>query len=349
MRFTSGGSGDVNERLSILTNGNVGIGTTSPSAKLHVNGNSYFDGNVGLNTTFKNWGASNTVLQLGLYASLYDSGGSTIFAFNSYNDGTGNKYIGTGTLAMRYIVNDSGHTWQTAPIGTADDNITYTDRMIIKADGKVGIGTTSPSGQLEVKGFAKILNLLTTEARGGGDCYFSLSDPTGQKGYFGYGSASTDDFYVSNNINSDMLFRTNSTERMRIASTGTVKINNLGTGTVYSNAGILTNTNPSDERLKDEITDLQYGLNEILQLRPVSYSWINDTANQGKQFGFIAQEVQEIMPDLISEFETKDGEEDVVRLGLDKEAIFVTLVNAIKEQNEVLQQLKVEIELLKAK
>ena len=118
---------------------------------------------------------------------------------------------------------------------------------------------------------------------------------------------------------------------------------------MYSNGGFLTNTPVSDERLKDDITDLEYGLAEILQLRPVTYNWKNDTINQGKQFGFIAQEVQEIMPDLISEFTTTEDEEEVVRLGLDKEGIYATLVNAIKEQNKVLVQLKSEIELLKQK
>ena len=73
-----------------------------------------------------------------------------------------------------------------------------------------------------------------------------------------------------------------------------------------------------------------------------NYNWINDTANQGKQFGFIAQEVHEIMPDLINEFTITEDEEEVVRLGLDKEAIFVAMVNAIKE-------LKAEIEILKTK
>jgi hypothetical protein len=132
-------------------------------------------------------------------------------------------------------------------------------------------------------------------------------------------------------------------------SNGSLKLATLGTGLVYSNGGTLTSTNPSDERLKDDITDLQYGLNEILQLRPVSYNWKNDTINQGKQFGFIAQEVQEVMPELISEFTTIEDDEEVVRLGLDKEGIYATLVNAIKEQNKVLVQLKAEIELLKQK
>jgi hypothetical protein len=128
-------------------------------------------------------------------------------------------------------------------------------------------------------------------------------------------------------------------ENMRINNNGTVKISTLGTGTVYSNSGVLTNINPSDERLKDEITDISYGLNEILQLRPVTYNWKNDTIKQGKQFGFIAQEVQKLMPELVKEFKTKDGKKDVTRLGLDKEAIFTILVNAIQELNKKIQTL----------
>ena len=206
--------------------------------------------------------------------------------------------------------------------------------------GNVGIGTTTPASIVPGTN-------LTINGTSGGYASLFLQYNNVDKAFFS--ATSTDLIIGSAGASTNSSFYSGGSERMRINSTGTVKINNLGTGTVYSNAGILTNTNPSDERLKENITDLGYGLNEILQLRPVSYSWINDTANQGKQFGFIAQEVQEIMPDLISEFETKDGEEDVVRLGLDKEAIFVAMVNAIKEQNEVLEQLKVEIELLKAK
>jgi hypothetical protein len=111
----------------------------------------------------------------------------------------------------------------------------------------------------------------------------------------------------------------------------------LGTGLVYSNGGTLTSTNPSDERLKDNIEGIAWGLEEILKLRPVSYTWKNDTINQGTQFGFIAQEVQEVMPEAVKEF----GEEEQY-LGLEKEAIYVTLVKAI-------QELKAEIDSLKTK
>ena len=123
-----------------------------------------------------------------------------------------------------------------------------------------------------------------------------------------------------------------------------LNLSNLGTGTVYSNAGSLTNTNPSDERLKENIKDLSWGLNEILQIKPVSYNWIDDKANQGKQYGFVAQDVQKVIPELVKEFIIPANEEleteELVRLGLDKEAIFVGLVKAIQEQQAQIEELK---------
>jgi hypothetical protein len=139
-------------------------------------------------------------------------------------------------------------------------------------------------------------------------------------------------------------------ERMRITSGGNVGINtsspsytldvngtarfgsaivaSLGTGLVYSSGGTLTSTNPSDQRLKNNIQSISYGLDEILKLNPVTFNWIEDKINQGKQYGFIAQEVQKIMPDLVKNLGIKDY------LGLDKEAIFTILVRAIQQLND---------------
>jgi len=109
----------------------------------------------------------------------------------------------------------------------------------------------------------------------------------------------------------------------------TVYVSSLGTGLVYSNVGILTSTNPSDARLKTDVTNLSWGLADILALRPVSYKWKTDEIDQGTQYGFIAQEVQSIMPELIREFETADG----TRYGLEKEGIYAAMVKAIQELN----------------
>ena len=116
---------------------------------------------------------------------------------------------------------------------------------------------------------------------------------------------------------------------------GQITISSLGTGTVYSNGGTLTNTNPSDRNLKENIAPINYGLDEILNLNPVTFNWKEDKINQGKQYGFIAQEVQGIMPDLVKD--TGDY------LGLDKEAIFTVLVKAVQELKSEVDSLKKQI------
>ena len=59
----------------------------------------------------------------------------------------------------------------------------------------------------------------------------------------------------------------------------------------------------SDERLKENITDLDYGLDEILQLRPITYDWKDDVRpfpeNTEVQYGLLAQEVEAVMPDIV--------------------------------------------------
>lgn len=187
-------------------------------------------------------------------------------------------------------------------------------------NGNVGIGTTTDNGaKLNVAGSGKVAAFGSVGS--GDDNYISF-----------VGTSNTFDVGVT--AGSWGIADSGVAYRFKVSQSGNVYVSTLGTGLLYSNAGTLTSTNPSDSRLKDDIADLQYGLNEILQLRPVSYLWKNNTINQGKQYGFIAQEVQEVMPELVKEFDTIDGEEEVIRLGLDKEAIFVTLINAIKELND---------------
>ena len=319
-------------------------------------GAGYFAGNVGIGTTSPRSISGYKVL------ALNDTTGS-ILDLNV--NGTLTSSL-VAEAAATYLVSQT-----TSPIIF---RVNGTDRAIINSAGNVGIGTTSPSNVL---GFQRVLNVS------GGDAALVLSNTIGNAKNWTIGALDTGNLVfwdgnlerlritsggrvgigeaspisrlsvrgvdnTSSNIGFDVANGSGAT-LFYVRNDGNTFVTNLGTGIVYSNGGALTSTNPSDERLKDDITDLEYGLNEILKLRPVSYNWKNDTINQGKQFGFIAQEVQEVMPELISEFTTTEDEEEVVRLGLDKEGIYATLVNAIKEQNKVLEQLKSEIELLKQK
>jgi hypothetical protein len=85
----------------------------------------------------------------------------------------------------------------------------------------------------------------------------------------------------------------------------------------------------SDCRLKENIKEIPYSTNELINLQPVCYNFISDESKKTK-YGFIAQCVQDIMPDLIYHHPTdKIGDEPVLQF--DKDAIWASVINAIKD------------------
>ena len=93
----------------------------------------------------------------------------------------------------------------------------------------------------------------------------------------------------------------------------------------------------SDQRLKKNIADIQYGLNEILALRPVAYNMNTQEDTDVKALGFIAQEVMEIVPESVSEMMSG-------MYGMDKSAIVPILVKAIQEQQAIIESLKARLD-----
>ena len=81
----------------------------------------------------------------------------------------------------------------------------------------------------------------------------------------------------------------------------------------------------SDERLKSNITDLNYGLSDLLKLRPVSFTWTAQP-QQGTQLGFIAQEVQPIFPETVNV-----GDDSKHTLGLTYTEFIPVVVKSIQQ------------------
>jgi hypothetical protein len=113
----------------------------------------------------------------------------------------------------------------------------------------------------------------------------------------------------------------------------------------------------SDERIKTVTGEYELGLDEVLQLRPVTYVYKgNDTATEdgmsphahaaqtGKEFvGFVAQELEQVMPSMVSQHAGFiDGEKATDIRDVDVSSLVFALVNCVK-------QLKAEIETLKAR
>ncbi len=150
----------------------------------------------------------------------------------------------------------------------------------------------------------------------------------------GYSSGNAYTAFIKSAAGTDLEFGTyNNGTSMSLTASGTLNLTSLGTGLVYSNSGTLTSTNPSDQNLKTNITALPYGLNEINQLKPVSYTLVNDTINQGTQFGFVAQDVEKVVPaftKLITNINPVDNT-TTSYLGLDREGINAAMCMAIQE------------------
>lgn len=113
----------------------------------------------------------------------------------------------------------------------------------------------------------------------------------------------------------------------------------VGTGNATL-AGTLTQS--SDVRLKKNISTLNGTLDKVKKLRGVTYNWIDKTKDDAEQIGFVAQEVEAIFPQLVK---TDDkGMKSVAYANM-----VPVLVEAIKEQQNQIDELKKMVELLSQK
>ena len=188
-------------------------------------------------------------------------------------------------------------------------------RLRIDSSGRVLIGTSTEGHEN-----ANTLTLSNSGTAGmtirstSSNCHIYFSDATSGAGeYVGQ---------LGYNHGSDyMFFHTGGSERFRANSSGITV-----TGTVDS---------ASDVILKENIKTIDNALDKVTKLRGVEYDYKD---NKKHSIGVIAQEVEEVLPELVNGSEQKS-----VAYG----NIAAVLIEAIKEQNEVINKMKKEIEDLK--
>lgn len=142
---------------------------------------------------------------------------------------------------------------------------------------------------------------------------------------------------------------TNSSTTLEVYSTGASNFRfyvGLG-GTVYATSTTITGI--SDERLKENVRDLDDGLNVVLALKPRKFDWKEGKgANIKNARGFIAQEFEQVLPDMVEEWKdpAPEGEEPYKAVNAN---LIPTLVKAIQELSAKVDAQAAEIEALKAK
>lgn len=358
------GNGNQNGGLTILgratTTGqayfgsNVGIGTTSPYAQLTVAPNN----------------ASGNPITLFAIASSTISLTTTLFSVSNVGkvtlgDATGNVTIAPTDPTNLYSITASGNLNIGFNSGGA---LTFlqgaANRFTVAANGEVGIGTSSPTAgnlvvagsSIDLEGNNPAYRLYSTGAHltawtlqvldanndfriiDGGSDYFHITEG----GNVGIGTSTP-----YNRLTLWGPDTASSTLSFNIVNNASTTVFAVFDGGNAQLSGTLTQS--SDARLKTNIQslDASTSLAAINSLTPVAYDWLDPNKGGVRQYGFIAQQVAQVFPNLVSTTSatalTPDG-----TLGLNYIGLIAPLVEAVQQLSAGLNSIASRVSALEA-
>ena len=226
------------ERVRIDATGNVGIGTTDPFRKLHVaaatTANSTVNNNANVVAIF---GSTTTVANAWATVKFQGDEGTGLW----FSDEGGNN--NHGYISCRY-------TGQ-MDFATGNDSTSAASvKMTILTGGNVGIGTTSPSQQLHLTGYARLLGISVNETGGTISAFIGY-----EKAWTGVGSSNS--LAIASETSNSIKFYTNGTAtlKMEIDTTGHVLPGTNGTQNLGSASLRWATVYTSDLSLSNGIGD----------------------------------------------------------------------------------------------
>jgi hypothetical protein len=327
-------SGAAANSLRVASNSNVGLGTATPVLDMHVN----------------------TTDTPAIRLEQNNSGG---FTAQTWDIGANEA-----NFFVRDVTSGSRLPFRVRPGAP-------TSSVDISASGNVGINTASPGSTLDVSGNTLTLgsesgttnrtnnttklNRLAMPPFATASLNFGVLNAATTNtenlvaiggGASGFSAATSIIFSTAANNNTDT-----GTERMRILSNGRVGIGTATPDQLLSVNGDASKTGGntwlafSDRRLKNIKSPFTTGLSAVMKLQPIRYEYKSDNAlglkSEGEHIGFGAQDVQKVIPEAVTS--NSQG-----YLMLNSDPIIWTMLNAIKEQQKEIQELKQEVRRLRA-
>ena len=249
--------------------GLVGIGTTSPTAKLDVNGS----GNFTLGVT----GYLKLIDSIGGYPThLQASYGNSLLANNAIFDGSNWKYSTNGAASMLQMEPTIGQfIFNTAGAGFAGDIPSFIETIRLR-DGKVGIGTSNPVSKLHVSGTTTITGDWNANSTRG--LHFSFRDNN-------YGAI----YAIENGVSWRPLAIDSSEINLNGNSSGTIRMPNL-TNATQTNV-VSVNTSTGQLYYQNTIPTSSYAYTASFVKNAVSSSYAL-TASYAATYSFVTVEVQ---------------------------------------------------------
>lgn len=322
---TAATDGTLQERLRVHSDGNVGIGTNAPATRLDVNGSLAIEGKQALS-------------RRDAWLVLDDK---REFASGVHTPGNfGPKALNVGG-ARNWGHPGDNNAWIAGKLNVGDYAPTnaWINAPTFELGGPDPSGDGARGGLLYLHDHGRVAHQLRYN---NGTLYLEATSN-------GYGTRPGVDLSVGGEVRQQGAFvhvQGGGNEQAYLGGDGaggdvqvgsfrgditTVSMYNGATG--WMDCASKRFVQKSDERYKDNIAELGGALDKLSRLRGVSFDWKGAPPEDSQRVGMIAQEVQSVLPVAVSQ----DGRG---YLGLDYNAITSLLVQAVKEQQKLIEQLQ---------